>query len=57
MNVISPGVSDLRTATCERRAHSEVPAASVSPGYSEDRERRGNVEHINSSHFTGIYGM
>lgn len=38
-----PGVSDLSAATGERRAHLEVPAASVSPHYSEDRERRGKI--------------
>lgn len=38
-----PGVSDLSAAAGERRAHLEVPAASVSPHYSEDRERRGKI--------------
>ncbi len=52
-----PGVSDLGAATGEWRAHPEVPAASVSPGYPEDRERRGKTAQINSSHYTGICGV
>lgn len=45
----SPGVSGLSAATSEWRAHLEVPAASVSSDYSEDRERRGKTAQIDSS--------
>lgn len=54
---LSPAVSDLSAAAGERRAHLEVPAASVSPGHSEDRERRGKTLQINSTNYTAICGV
>jgi len=57
-----PGVSDLRTAADQRRAHPPLPAAAVPAGHAQDRERGGGAmvtwSHLYVSWYTrDVVGM